>query len=1116
MQLDFASSDAQAGFRLDRVEVFNWGTFDQNVWTLHAGGQNTLLTGEIGSGKSTWVDAITTLLVPAQRITYNKAAGAETRERTLRSYVLGYYKSERKSGGGVAKPVALRDHNSYSAVLASFVNVGFSSRVTIAQLFHFADLSGQPKRLYLCFAGDLSIRSHLADFGDIKGLRKRLRGIGVDVRDTFPPYGGAFRRALGIKSEQALELFNQTVSMKSVGNLTDFVRAHMLEPGDAESRVDGLIAHFEALNLAHEAVVRARKQIAVLEPLIADADSHAEACAGHVHLEAQRDALTAYFAKLQGDLLEARIALQQGKITELTQQIASTAETLIRLTGERDRVRDAIHEAGGDRIEQLQRMIDEASRRRDERRQRCEAYDATATALGLEKASDASAFARNHAAISSARQECTQLKTSIQEHITRAAVELEEKKRGEAEVASELGSLRGRTSNIPARQLAIRARLADAIGAEEDELPFVGELLQVREDEREWEGAAERVLHGFALSMLVSDGHYKAVASWVDKTHLRGRLVYYRAGGRPPPPGAPPAGAEADALSRKLMIKPDSGFYEWLEITMVQRFDHICCADLRRFRREKKALTRAGQIKGAQRHEKDDTYRIDDRSRYVLGWQNTEKIATLERMQANLQAECQAAAERHGRAKAELAAADVRGGRLERLSVYSDFVSVDWRSVAAQIDELAEEQRMLEEASDVLVALRDKLRGVDEELASAGKAQREKEADRARYEDRNLSDARALGDCRELAAGLDEALLSVLEDRRAEALTGLRLTIESCDKAQQQLRKWLQSEIDGASARIRRLEAKIIDQMHKYREAWRLDTQDVDMSLESIDEFREMLLRRVADDLPRFERDFKRLLNENTIREVASFQAHLHKERQLIRERIATINESLHQIDYNKGRYIQLVDETALDREVRDFQQELKACTSGTFDAAGDDAYTEAKFLQVKAVVERLEGREGQTELDRRWTKKVTDVRNWFDFAAVERWREDDSEHEHYSDSSGKSGGQKEKLAYTVLAASLAYQFGLQWGEKRSRSFRFVVIDEAFARGSDESATYGLELFKRLNLQLLIVTPLQKIYVIEPYVASVGFVHSDEQRSMLRTLTIEEYREEKKARGTAR
>jgi uncharacterized protein YPO0396 len=181
-----------------------------------------------------------------------------------------------------------------------------------------------------------------------------------------------------------------------------------------------------------------------------------------------------------------------------------------------------------------------------------------------------------------------------------------------------------------------------------------------------------------------------------------------------------------------------------------------------------------------------------------------------------------------------------------------------------------------------------------------------------------------------------------------------------------------------------------------------------------------------------------------------------------------------------------------------------------------DSQYSEAKFLQVKTIIERFRGRSGTAEQDRRWTAKVTDVRNGFVFAASERWREDNKEHEHYSDSGGKSGGQKEKLAYTILAASLAYQFGLEsldGDARRLRTFRFVVIDEAFGRGSDDSARYGLELFSQLELQLLIVTPLQKIHIIEPFVSSVGFVHNEDGRaSMLRNLSIEEYRAES-ARG---
>ncbi len=91
-----------------------------------------------------------------------------------------------------------------------------------------------------------------------------------------------------------------------------------------------------------------------------------------------------------------------------------------------------------------------------------------------------------------------------------------------------------------------------------------------------------------------------------------------------------------------------------------------------------------------------------------------------------------------------------------------------------------------------------------------------------------------------------------------------------------------------------------------------------------------------------------------------------------------------------------------------------------------------------------------------------------------------------------------------------AFQFGLSWGEKRSRSFRFVIIDEAFGRGSDESTRYGLQLFKKLNLQLVIVTPLQKINIIEDYINAVHFVSNPTgQTSVVRTITKEDYLKEK-------
>ena len=349
-----------------------------------------------------------------------------------------------------------------------------------------------------------------------------------------------------------------------------------------------------------------------------------------------------------------------------------------------------------------------------------------------------------------------------------------------------------------------------------------------------------------------------------------------------------------------------------------------------------------------------------------------------------------------------------------------------------------------------------------------------------------------------------------LESLRSEALGEQKFTVESCDNHQQHMRRWLQDKIDSEDRKISRLQEKIIKAMSDYKNSYQLETQDVDAAVEAADEYRQMLTALQADDLPRFEARFKVLLNENTIREVANFQSQLHRERETIKDRITKINDSLTQIDYNAGRYIKLEAQPSQDADIRDFQTELRSCTEGALTGSADDQYSEIKFLQVKHIIERFKGREGLSELDKRWTGKVSDVRNWFTFAASERWREDHNEFEHYSDSGGKSGGQKEKLAYTILAASLAYQFGLEWGEVRSRSFRFVVIDEAFGRGSDESTDYALKLFEQLNLQLLIVTPLQKIHIIEPYVASVGFVQNVQGReSKLRNLTIEDYHLEK-------
>lgn len=1123
--LDFAPSDERAGFRLLRLEVLNWGTFHQQVWPLQLDGDNALLTGDIGSGKSTLVDAVTTLLVPPQRIAYNRAAGAELRERSLRSYVLGYYKAERSETGAGARPVPLRDANTYSVILGHFFNEGYGQHVTLAQVFWIKDAEGQPARLYVLADEALSIKDHFAGFGtDIGQLRKRLRGLPrVEVWDSFPPYGGAFRRRFGIENEQALELFHQTVSMKSVGSLTDFVREHMLEEIAVTERIEALCAHFDDLHRAHEAVLKAKGQIARLEPIAADCERHSALTRQMDETRACRDALRPWFAARKRELLETRLANLAEEAARTGAQ-ADRLEIQVReLRGARDEVKEAIARSGGDRLERLGAEIARKQVDKEERRERAARYDKCAAAVGLPPAADEATFFANQRAAGDARVTSADRQAAAQNARTDAEVTFRRLRDEHDEISAELTSLHNRRSNVPARMLELRRQLCAALGevAEED-LPFAGELIQVRNEERAWEGAAERLLHNFGLSLLVTDDHYARVADWVDRTHLGGRLVYYRvrheAGAERAP--RPPAEAGPRSLVRKLAVKPESPLYEWLRQELAQRFDYACCDSLDQFRREQRAITRAGQTKGrGDRHEKDDTHRIDDRSRYVLGWSNEEKIAALEKQQADLQHRLQAGGLEVARLHGELEALSQRLADLQQLLSWSVFRELDWKPLVVDIQTLQDERARLEAASDVLRALAERLAGVERDIMAAEAELKGKTAQRAEISLKE-SQARALvDDCAATVAAASHDALDTfprIADLRALVPGWQTLTVESCDNREKDMREWLQARLSADQKKLDSLAEKVVTAMAAYRKDHPLETQEVDASVAAGGEYVAMLEKLRSDDLPRFEARFKELLNVNTIREVANFQSQLHKERQNIRDRIGVINRSLREIDYNPGRYVVLEDAATTDVEIRDFQQDLRACTEGALTGSEEETYSERKFEQVRQIIQRFRGRPGTEELDRRWTRKVTDVRNWFVFAASERWREDDREHEHYSDSGGKSGGQKEKLAYTVLAASLAYQFGLEWGAKRSRSFRFVVIDEAFGRGSDESARYALALFAKLRLQLLIVTPLQKIHVIEPHVAAVGFVHNEEgRRSLLRNLTIEEYRAERSLRAGA-
>ena len=515
----------------------------------------------------------------------------------------GYYKSERNDTSGKSKPVALRDQNSYSVILGVFYNEGYDQTVTLAQVFWMKDLQGQPDRFFVGAEKTLSIKEDFAQFGsDIGNLRKRLRKSGCEVMEHFPQYGAWFRRRFGIENDQAMDLFHQTVSMKSVGNLTEFVRGHMLEPFQVQPRIQALIAHFDDLNRAHESVLKARQQIEYLTPLIADCDQHQLNHQQVVELRQCREALASYFSEQKLALLDERLDRLQQELIRQQNRVQRLSEESEQQSFQQQELKQQIADNGGDRIERLRHEIQQLQVERERRFDKAERYQKLLTPLDMVAVDNPDDFLQQQQAVQQLQQALADQQAEQSDQLRESEFDFLRRKEEHQALEQTLSELKSRQSNIEQPQIRIRQQLCQALELDETELPFIGELLQVREEDKAWEGVIQRLMRNFGLSLLVPDQYYAQVAQWVDQTQLKGRLVYYRVRElrQQEMPNLHP-----DSLVHKLAIKPDSEFYAWLEQELARRFDIACCADQEQFRREKRAMTRQGQLKSpGGRHEK--------------------------------------------------------------------------------------------------------------------------------------------------------------------------------------------------------------------------------------------------------------------------------------------------------------------------------------------------------------------------------------------------------------------------------------------------------------------------------------------------------------------------------
>jgi uncharacterized protein YPO0396 len=397
-------------------------------------------------------------------------------------------------------------------------------------------------------------------------------------------------------------------------------------------------------------------------------------------------------------------------------------------------------------------------------------------------------------------------------------------------------------------------------------------------------------------------------------------------------------------------IKSQPLFETWLIGELERRASHVCVDSTSEFHQLTRAVTRAGQIKDKDRHEKGDRRRIDDRRSYVLGWNNQQKIDALLEEKHAVQTRLNAHTDQVTELRSQARVLAERLGALNALEEYRNQTDLDWQQTVRDIRDRTDQVLAIQRSSDLLAALTKQRDSIRSEIASLEERLRDAQRDRGRMEaERETAQARltkahhVLND--DLAMSRDEPWFGAIEARLKDTLDGLNPA--QLDRAEAQVVADWTGRIERQTARQQACAQRIVKQMADFRSTYPAETAELDNSVGSGSEYEQLHDSIASDDLPRFEREFKESLNQNTVRDIAAFFAQLNKQEKLITEHVEMINDSLTSIDYNPERYIRLVPDRSPSMDIREFIADLRACTDNV---VGDmsEQYSEQKLLQSR------------------------------------------------------------------------------------------------------------------------------------------------------------------------
>ncbi|WP_295013727.1 ATP-binding protein [uncultured Microbacterium sp.] len=1068
------------------LQLVNWGGYDGGPHRVRFSPAATLLCGGSGSGKSTLMDAYIALMMPHTTPFNGASNGGVTgrprgdEQRNVLSYGRGKLDETRTEEGTkvqvlrgdgedtwTAIAMTWRDHDDshFTAVRAWYIPAGarvledtVRVRATTNAAFDLAAL-------------ERAAAQRLTDAS--------VRAAGLEPVGTDREFSARLHSVLGIGAAgagaNAMSLLARIQAGQQITTVDDLYKRLVLEEPETLRTADAVVVHFDELESTKQRMLVARQQVAALEPL-RDLRHRIEAAAGRMTLidavgvfEDPGSIASLWRAERRRDLLrdvEDELRDRTRTLDALVREKRVQAEAA---EAEHDGLRDLLRERGGDRLETARRELRAVQARLDEAQALRAKLDDDARMLGADVQSRAQfekLVARARTVLSDADAKGSVRTAWADARRARDAVKAEFAARERA--LDEAAAFAG---NIPADLYRSRELLAEAAGIEPHQLPFVGELIEVRTEYEPWREAFNLALGGFATTVLLDVADLDRFRTAIDGVRTPRRLTYHGVH-----TGLRASGGGADDRLPGRLEYADTPFTGWLQVRLGERFDFVCVNTAADLARHEQALTITGQVSRGDQGSHGGHGRTN-----VLGFSNRARMRELQAAVDELRPALDRAERGAAATEAALDGFDAERAAFARVAdVVWDRVDVDalvaeqerWRGVEADVGEknpdIAAIGAQIEKAKGVAARLR-------EEIGAAVAERQQVEERWGRITDDVDAGQALLGEAAESGRAVDSEQAEYLDVRFA--------TPVSVHAAPSVLLERFDGALQTAGARLTEDRTAAFEAHHEQREAmrrlmsgflerWENPNLLADPDL-YVDDFESILTALETSGLHRLESEWRDSLVHLSGNDLTNLDSTLGRALRDIRQRIEPINRIMQDLPfYDDHHRLQITTRESQSEARKRFRRDLRE-VRGLIEAASTDQEREHAYRRMSRLIGHLR-RSAPDFAD------LIDVRNHVRVSA-ERVTADTKAHVALYDHIGeKSGGESQELIAFIVGAALRYQLG-DAGAERPR-YAPVFMDEALIKADAHFTKRAIGAWRGLGFQLVIGAPNDKYSAIEPHV----------------------------------